>query len=63
MLMRWPDIALFQLRTFPVPPGIDPRQQYAVTANGDRFLVNTVVEPSAPSPVTVVLNWRAELKR
>src|SRR5262249_48921758 len=32
---------LFQLRLIPVPP-TQPRQQYAVTEKGDRFLVNTV---------------------
>ena len=54
--------ALFQLRTIPVPPN-QGRQQYAVTAKGDRFLVNTVVEPTTPTPVTVVLNWTAGLKK
>jgi hypothetical protein len=46
----------------PLPPTL-PRQQYSVTAKGDRFLVSTVVEPSVPSPVTVVLNWDAALKK
>ena len=36
---------------------------YDVTADGQRFLVNTLVEQNARSPVTVVLNWTADLKR
>jgi hypothetical protein len=34
---------------------------YAVTADGQRFLIPTDVAPSAPR--TVVSNWAAELKR
>jgi hypothetical protein len=45
----------------PLPP-MQPRLQYAATADGNRFLVNTVVEPAAPSPIAVVLNWSEELK-
>ncbi len=36
---------------------------YAVTADGQRFLLNTPVEESASAPITVVMNWTAELKR
>jgi hypothetical protein len=36
--------------------------QYDVTADGQRFLVNTLVE-AHPPPITVVLNWTAGLKR
>lgn len=36
---------------------------YAVTGDGQRFLLNTPVEESASAPITVVLNWAAELKR
>jgi hypothetical protein len=53
---------LFQLRMVPLPP-TQPRQQYAVTAKGDRFLVNTAVEPPIPAPITIVLNWTAALKQ
>jgi hypothetical protein len=37
------------------------RQSYAVSAGGQRFLLNTSLEASAP-PMTVVLNWPALLK-
>jgi Tol biopolymer transport system component len=47
-----------------VPEPIAPYQtDYAVTADGQRFLVNTVVEqPTRPS-LTVILNWTAGLKK
>ena len=37
--------------------------RYAVTADGQRFLINTPVEESASAPITVILNWTAEAKR
>ena len=55
-------VVLFQARTLDVPPTA-PRAQYAVTAKGDRFLVNTVVARPAPTPITVVLNWSAALEQ
>jgi Tol biopolymer transport system component len=36
---------------------------YIATADGQRFLVNATVEPKASSPITLVLNWTAGLKR
>jgi eukaryotic-like serine/threonine-protein kinase len=36
------------------------RPEYAVAPDG-RFLMNTVVDDTAPSPITVVLNWEEEL--
>ena len=36
---------------------------YDVTADGQRFLVNTALEESAAAPITVVENWAAGLKR
>ena len=38
------------------------RSNYAVTANGQRFLINTRIE-DAPSPINVILNWTALLKK
>ncbi len=39
------------------------RYQYAVTADGQRFLINTAPEQAQSSaPMTVVLNWTAGLK-
>ena len=38
------------------------RSNYAVTANGQRFLVNTRIE-DAPSAINVILNWTALLEK
>lgn len=38
-------------------PGIS-RQQYAVTPDGQRFLIITEEEGSV-APITVILNWQA----
>ena len=52
--------ALFNTR---VPLTGNPyRTNYAVTADGQRFLVNTRVE-DAFSPINVVLNWTALIKK
>jgi dipeptidyl aminopeptidase/acylaminoacyl peptidase len=37
--------------------------RYDVTADGQRFLVNTIVEEPNTSLPTIVLNWTSELKR
>jgi serine/threonine protein kinase/Tol biopolymer transport system component len=39
------------------------RWQYDVTADGQRFLMNTALEQKASAPLTVVLNWTAGLKK
>ncbi len=38
------------------------RYAYDVSADGQRFLVNTVVETAAPSPITLVVNWTSALR-
>jgi Tol biopolymer transport system component len=35
---------------------------YAAAANGQRFLINAFVEGDNPAPMTVVLDWTADLK-
>jgi hypothetical protein len=48
----------------PVPPFTPAYQNsYVPAADGQRFLVNTLVQDAMPSPITVVLNWAAGLKR
>jgi eukaryotic-like serine/threonine-protein kinase len=34
------------------------KQQYIVSKDGQRFLMNSVVTQAVPSPVTVILNWQ-----
>jgi len=36
---------------------------YAVTADGQRFLINEVVDTETNAPLTVVVNWAADLKK
>jgi Tol biopolymer transport system component len=53
-------LALFQTQMFEAGAFVlSDRQQYDVTADGQRFLINTPVEGSASAPLTVVLNWPA----
>jgi eukaryotic-like serine/threonine-protein kinase len=41
---------------------VDRRNQYVVTRDGQRFLVNVSAEDENSAPITVVLNWQAGLK-
>ncbi len=52
---------LFDMRIGNLPGNGSPF--YDVTSDGRRFIVSTVVEDTAPTPMTVVLNWNAGLKR
>jgi hypothetical protein len=36
---------------------------YSVTRDGQRFLLSTIVETGPNAPLTIVLNWAAEMKR
>jgi len=36
---------------------------YDVTGNGQRFLINTLVQPQSSAPITLVVNWTAGLKK
>ena len=52
---------LFQTR---VPEGVTARRtHYVPSRDGQRFLVNTQSLDAPPGPITVVLNWQAELKK
>jgi dipeptidyl aminopeptidase/acylaminoacyl peptidase len=52
-------VSLFDFRA-----GTDtPFATYAVTADGQRFLINTVVETEPNAPLTIVVNWAAGVKR
>ena len=39
------------------------RYMYDVSADGQRFLINTLVEEAALEPITLVVNWTAGLRR
>jgi len=38
-------------------------RDFDVTIDGQRFLVDTLVEEKGSSPITLVVNWTADLKR
>ena len=39
------------------------RNQYVVSRDGQRFLVNISAEDESPAPITVVLDWQAVAKK
>ena len=39
------------------------RYQYDVSADGQRFLINTASEQTASASITVVTNWTSGLKK
>ena len=54
-------VALFQTR---VPAGVSAnRTHFVPSRDGKRFLVNTQSGDPSPTPITVVLNWTAALKK
>ena len=52
---------LFDTRVLTVTDNF--RNHYAVTADGQRFLINSNVEETNAAPISVVVNWTAGLKR
>jgi len=40
-----------------------PGSVYDVSPDGQRFLVNTLMEETAAEPITLVVNWPALLKK
>ena len=55
-------IPLFEAHVSTIFPG-PGSHYYAVTGDGQRFLVNTLVGDSTPVPFTIVMNWTAAMKR
>jgi Tol biopolymer transport system component len=53
-------VPLFEFRAGTLQATITP---YAVTADGQRFLINAVVDTEPNAPLTVVVNWTADLKK
>jgi Tol biopolymer transport system component len=57
-------VALFDTPIpFPRNDGAQAQRYYDVTADGQRFLINAPRAQTNPSPITVMLNWTAGLKR
>ncbi len=56
-------VALFETAMSSSPNQGYTRNQYAVTADGQRFLVNQQADGAFPAPIMVVVNWPATLKK
>jgi hypothetical protein len=57
---------LATLQPLPLGPGDRPETYpatYDVSADGQRFLMNAIVEEAPVPRVAVVVNWEAELKK
>lgn len=52
---------LFQAGADPLYPNLGTG--YAVTPDGQRFLINSAIDENRASPITIVMNWTAGLKR
>jgi len=55
-------VELFVPHTVEVSPNTQ-RAQYAVSPDGQRFLMNVPIESASVSPITVVLNWNPGAKK
>jgi serine/threonine protein kinase len=53
---------LFETRMSVVFNPTYTRNQYAVSRDGQRLLINQTIPAAPPSPITVVVNWQAALK-
>jgi hypothetical protein len=56
-----PPVRLFETRMSVLTSSGYTRNQYVVTADGQRFLINQPPAAAPPSPITVVLNWQSGL--
>src|SRR5262249_30829250 len=55
--------ALFPVRIAGGPLPGPYKQQYAVSSDGQRFLVILPADEGAASPITLILNWSPQLKK
>jgi hypothetical protein len=40
-----------------------PQWTFDVSTDGQRFLINSLLQPSTSEPITLVANWESELKK
>jgi hypothetical protein len=50
--------SLFRIRAV-----LSPHWYYDVSPDGKRFLMNSLQQPASPEPLTLLVNWDAELKK
>src|SRR5262249_17532726 len=53
-------VALFPVRIAGGPLSNPARQQYAVSPDGQRFLVNSVADENAAPPITLIYHWKPQ---
>ncbi len=53
-------MVLFPVRIAGGPVPGPNNQQYAVSSDGQRFLVNLAADEGAASPITLIYNWHPE---
>ena len=51
-------LALYPVRISGGPLPAVNKQQYAVSSDGQRFLVNLAADEGAASPITLIYNWK-----
>ncbi len=56
-------VSLFQTRIVGGGTWARQRQQYVASPDGQRFLINCIEDESTASPITIVTNWAAGLKK
>jgi len=61
-LVLGPPVELFQTRPREFVSALDV-YTYDVSPDGRRILVNSALESAAPSPISVVMDWAAELEK
>jgi Tol biopolymer transport system component len=54
---------LFETRMSTIPNTSYTRNQYDVTADGQRFLINQPPAEVSPAPISVIVNWQAAMTR
>lgn len=57
-----PSVELFPTKLASTQGVTNSRAEYAVAPDG-RFLMSVTVEDATASPITIVLNWEAALKK
>jgi len=64
VISREPSLIVGAVRPlFDVHASLEDVGVYDVTTDGQRFLINTIAEQKASAPITLVINWTADLKR
>ena len=54
---------LFQTHAEPILHARSDTMQYFAGADGQHFLINTLIKDTAPIEITVMLNWKSLLKK